>query len=39
MATQDPTRAQPRPPFPGQEQEPPGREAEIISATGGKPLH
>jgi NAD(P)-dependent dehydrogenase (short-subunit alcohol dehydrogenase family) len=29
MADQDPTRAEPRPPFPEQEQEPPGREADM----------
>ena len=29
MSTQDPTRAEPRPPFPEQEQEPPGRESEM----------
>jgi NAD(P)-dependent dehydrogenase (short-subunit alcohol dehydrogenase family) len=29
MRTQDPTQAQPTPPFPEQEQEPPGREAEM----------
>ena len=29
MSTQDPTRSQPTPPFPEQEQEPPGRESEM----------
>src|ERR671919_1558661 len=29
MATEDPTQAEPTPPFPEQEQEPPGREAEM----------
>src|ERR687893_2007443 len=29
MATEDPTQAHPTPPFPEQEQEPPGREAEM----------